>query len=509
VARLGLVDLLEARPGSAPRLAAAIAGLDSSRDRADALLKLGVSQVASGAPRAASHSFDAAHELVGEDDALRARAEVSSLLTKLLVPGQRDAAAHRIELLAQAIDVESNPHSAELVMAWAWERMCQGEPSAGVRNLADRALALQAPGAPSIHAYLDSAAAVLFATVDDFDRAHRICDTRAEAARTHGLLLAERGIELARAIALLHQGRLVEACELASGLLGGEHASQRFHIAEASAILASALHEMGVRGETEQIIRSALASAPADEPQGLMLLEVSARVFLEHGHLAEALRMVAEAEALANALGVANPAVVAWQTTAAQCYKAVDHARRAHALAQDALEVAESFGMPRAIALALRTKAEIEAPPADLENLEAALQIIEGSGAELERAKALLSYGAALHRAGRDDRARAPLREGIRLADRLGAGSISRRGLATLRAAGGRPRRIRMAGPDALTPAERHVVDLAAAGATNREIAEALVITRKTVEWHLKKVFDKLDIRSREQLPEVMRRGPV
>ena len=51
-----------------------------------------------------------------------------------------------------------------------------------------------------------------------------------------------------------------------------------------------------------------------------------------------------------------------------------------------------------------------------------------------------------------------------------------------------------MTGPEALTPAERHVVDLAAAGATNREIAEALVITRKTVEWHLKKVFVKLDI---------------
>jgi hypothetical protein len=50
VARLGLVDLLDGRPGSTPTLAAAIAALDSSRDRADALLKLGVSQVAAGAP---------------------------------------------------------------------------------------------------------------------------------------------------------------------------------------------------------------------------------------------------------------------------------------------------------------------------------------------------------------------------------------------------------------------------------------------------------------------------
>jgi DNA-binding CsgD family transcriptional regulator len=160
--------------------------------------------------------------------------------------------------------------------------------------------------------------------------------------------------------------------------------------------------------------------------------------------------------------------------------------------------------MPRAIALALRTKADIEGPPGELGHLEAALEVIRSSDAELERAKVLLAYGDALHRAGRDDEARGPLREGIGLADRLGARSISRHALATLRAAGGRPRRVRMAGPEALTPAERQVVDLAAAGATNREIAEELVITRKTVEWHLKKAYDKLDIRSRDQLPDVM-----
>ncbi len=503
VARLGLVDLLEGRPGSTPTLAAAVAALDSSHDRADALLNLGVSQVAAGAPRAAWFSFDAARDLVDEDDPSRVRAEISSLLTRLLVPEAHDIAAERIEQLAQAPDVESSPHGAEVVMAYAWQRLCRGEPSVEVARLADRALAMPAPR-PSINGYLDTTAAVLFATVDDFSRAHRICDACAAAAGERGLLLAVRSIELARAVALLHQGRLVDAADLARSLLGGEHGSRRFHAAEASAILASALHEQGSHDETEQIIRAALATTPADEPRGLLLLEVSARVSLEHGDLAQALRLVGEAESLASALGVANPALVAWQPTAALCYKAVGQSRRAHALAEEALDVAESFGMPRAIALALRTKAGIEGPPAEIDLLRAALEVIETSDAELERAKVLLSYGDALHRAGRDELAREPLRAGIGLADRLGAKSISRRGLATLRAAGGRPRRARMAGPEALTPAERHVVDLAAAGATNREIAEALVITRKTVEWHLKKVFVKLDISSRDQLAEVM-----
>jgi DNA-binding CsgD family transcriptional regulator len=504
VARLGLVDLLEGRPGSTPTLAAAVASLASSRDRADALLKLGISQVAEGAPRAASLSFDAARELAGEDHLLRAQAEVSSLLTRLLVPGLRDGAALQIEALAQAPDLERNPHGADLLMALAWQRLERGVPSSQVARLADRALALRPQDQPSINGYLDTAAAVLFATVDDFSRAHLICDVCGNAARARGLLFAERSVELARAVALLHQGRLVESCDLARDLLGRGNESPRFHTSEAAAILASGLHEQGLHEQTEQIIKIGLAAAPADEPRGLLLLEVSARVWLERGNLAEALRKVSEAESLANALGIANPALVPWQPTAAQCYKAIGQERRAHALAQDALEVAESFGMPRAIALALRTKAGIEGSPAEIELLEAALEVIEASDAELERAKVLLCYGDALHRAGRDELAREPLRAGIRLADRLGAKSISRRGLATLRAAGGRPRRNRMAGPEALTPAERHVVELAAAGATNREIAEALVITRKTVEWHLKKVFVKLDISSRDQLPEVM-----
>ena len=509
VARLGLVDLLEGRPGSTPTLAAAVASLDSTRERADALLKLGVSQVAAGAPRAASFSFDAAKELVDDDDPLQARAEVSGLLTRLLLPGAREDAAAEVERLARSANVDSNPHGSELLMAYAWERLCRGDPSAEVSQLADRALALRSSDRPSINGYLGTAAAVLFATVDDFDRAHRICDKCSKAARDRGILLAERSIELARAVALLHQGRLVEACDLARDLLGHDQESQRFHTAEAAAILASGLHEQGVHHETEQIIRAALASSPADEPRGLLLLEVSARVALEHGHLVDALRIVGEAASLANALGVANPGLVAWQPTAAQCYKAVGQPRRAHALAQEALEIAESFGMPRAIALALRTKAGIEGGAAELDHLEAALEVIDYSDAELERAKVLLSYGDALHRAGRDEDARGPLRDGIGLAERLGAKSISRRGLATLRAAGGRPRRARMAGPEALTPAERQVVELATGGATNREIAEALVITRKTVEWHLKKAFVKLDVSSREQLPDVMDRDPT
>ena len=59
-------------------------------------------------------------------------------------------------------------------------------------------------------------------------------------------------------------------------------------------------------------------------------------------------------------------------------------------------------------------------------------------------------------------------------------------------------------GLEALTPAERRVADLAAAGRSNREIAQILFVSEKTVETHLARVFRKLDVRSRRQLPDVL-----
>ena len=67
-------------------------------------------------------------------------------------------------------------------------------------------------------------------------------------------------------------------------------------------------------------------------------------------------------------------------------------------------------------------------------------------------------------------------------------------------AAGGRPRRSVIHGHDALTPRELQVARLAAEGLSNREIAEALVVTVKTVEWHLSHSFTKLGITSRREL---------
>jgi DNA-binding CsgD family transcriptional regulator len=72
-------------------------------------------------------------------------------------------------------------------------------------------------------------------------------------------------------------------------------------------------------------------------------------------------------------------------------------------------------------------------------------------------------------------------------------------------AAGARPKRTSSENAAALTPSERRVAELAAQGLTNRQIAQSLFVTVKTVEWHLRNAFVKLRITSRRELQPVLR----
>jgi DNA-binding CsgD family transcriptional regulator len=70
--------------------------------------------------------------------------------------------------------------------------------------------------------------------------------------------------------------------------------------------------------------------------------------------------------------------------------------------------------------------------------------------------------------------------------------------------AGARPRRERLSGVEALTASERRVAQMAAAGMTNREIAQALFVTIKAVAFHLTHVYEKLDVAGRAHLPAAL-----
>ncbi|HEY6780274.1 MAG TPA: LuxR C-terminal-related transcriptional regulator, partial [Thermoleophilaceae bacterium] len=136
--------------------------------------------------------------------------------------------------------------------------------------------------------------------------------------------------------------------------------------------------------------------------------------------------------------------------------------------------------------------------------LAEAVTSLEGSPARLERAHALSELGAALRRDNRRAQARAPLREALELARRCGAAPLAKHVHEELRASGEKVRRYTPIGAESLTPSERRVAEMAASGMTNRQIAQTLFLTIKTIETHLSAAYDKLGIHSRRELADAL-----
>jgi DNA-binding CsgD family transcriptional regulator len=176
-----------------------------------------------------------------------------------------------------------------------------------------------------------------------------------------------------------------------------------------------------------------------------------------------------------------------------------DHDRAVELAAED-LRLARAFGAPHALGVALRAAALIQGGTRGLEQLTEAVAVLDGTGINLELARTLTEHGAALRRAGYRRDARQPLRRGLDLAARCGALALAARARDELVTAGGRPRRQPVSGAESLTASELRVARLAAQGLTNRQIAQALFVSMKTVSTHLGHVYAKLDVTDRARL---------
>jgi DNA-binding CsgD family transcriptional regulator len=209
--------------------------------------------------------------------------------------------------------------------------------------------------------------------------------------------------------------------------------------------------------------------------------------------------------------GVVNPAIVAWRSDAALAHLQLGSVDEARALAVKELALARRFGAVRATGVALRTAGVVEMRAGSqrrgLDLLGEAVNALEDSGALLEHARSLVEHGAALACAGQADAGRNALRRGLDLASACGAQALTGRARNELIAAGGKPRRERSSGADALTASERRIAQMAAAGMSNRHIAEALFVTMNTVGKHLTHVYGKLNIASRAQLADSLVAG--
>ncbi len=244
-----------------------------------------------------------------------------------------------------------------------------------------------------------------------------------------------------------------------------------------------------------------LAPDLARSASGAMLREVRGRIALASGDYDGARRELRAAAQTYEALGLLGSGTC-WRSALAL---AVDEPRDALRLADMELDRARRTGSPRPAGIAIRTRGMLTGGERGLSDLRDAAELLSGSGARLEHARALVELGAAMRRGNQRSAAREPLRAGLDLAYRCGAERLARRAATELRATGARPRRAVLTGLEALTPSERRVAEHAASGMSNPEIAQALFVTLNTVEGHLRRVYQKLAISSRSELPRALR----
>ncbi len=196
--------------------------------------------------------------------------------------------------------------------------------------------------------------------------------------------------------------------------------------------------------------------------------------------------------------GIRN-AFVGWRPLAALAHDRLGHADDARALAADQLEIAQAFGAPSEVGMALRLAARFDrAARADL--LEEAVAVLADSPARLDYALALADRGEALGVGRQRTAARELLTEAAELASACGARPLVQRIGDALASLGDRPKRLMDYGVDELTASERRVAQLAAGGLTNREIAQELFVAPKTVENHLIRAYAKLGVKGRREL---------
>ena len=214
-----------------------------------------------------------------------------------------------------------------------------------------------------------------------------------------------------------------------------------------------------------------------------------------------------EAGSLAERWGIRNPAIVPWRSDAALSLSARGDRQRARQLCAEEVGLARTWGAARAVGIALRAAGVVEGGSRGIELLSEAAGVLRQAPAPLELARALTDLGAALRRSGSRAQAREHLREGLDIAHGQGGVALADRARDELVIAGGRPRRDALRGRDALTPSELRVAQLAASGQTNRQIAQALFVTQRTVENHLTSSYAKLGISSRPDLAAALDRG--
>jgi DNA-binding CsgD family transcriptional regulator len=337
----------------------------------------------------------------------------------------------------------------------------------------------------------------------NFDAASEAFALAIAAARRQGNLLNLAALPLYRGFLRLQLGELLAAEEDIRPFDDEVFEDMPTFRAYRAGFLADLLLERGEIAAAEALIAGRIEDVPPGHT--LHFLLTRARTRLESGHPEQAARDCFAVGSIADSLGIENPAFYAWwRSQAALALRQLGRADEARQLASEELDRSRRWGAERAIGVSLRALGLVEGGRSGEQLLREAVDVLAGSQARLEHTRALVDLGAALRRGNSRSEARELLREGIELAHRCGATALVERGNDELAATGAHRRTVLLSGLDELTASERRVAQLAAEDLSNKEIAQALYVTVKTVEQHLGRVYRKLDISSRKQLPAAL-----
>jgi len=500
---LGVAERHANDAAAVEHLELAVAASTDHRERCEALRELSMALLTLGRM---GESVDAADRAV---QALDGRDEdfAREIEADLIAAGQMGMLAgysvgdRLVRLDAAAVDPHT-PGGRMLLAVLAFEAIRTARPAHEAAMLAERALdagAGREPVSNSTPRFL-GLLALLYA--ERYEQVHERCEAELALVRERGSASGFATISLVLADLAYRRGRLRNAESHAQAVLGLEGIESPIYHGFALATLVGCMLERGAHDEAAATLTAAGVDQLAPELLLHSLLLARGQLKVARGDTRAGLDDIVSCGRLLTAAGHQNSASVPWRPAAALVHAALGARAESERLVDEELRHARAFGAPRLLGIALRVAGLLRGGQTGLALLEETVAVLAPSQAQLECARALTDFGAALRRTGRSVDARAPLREAIELAHACDATALTTRAREELVAAGARPRRVARSGIRSLTPSEHRVAQLARRGLRNPEIAQALFVTVKTVETHLGHVYAKLGINSREALPE-------
>jgi DNA-binding NarL/FixJ family response regulator len=352
-------------------------------------------------------------------------------------------------------------------------------------------------------------AASALVLVDDLDGVDEVAAALAEEGRDRGSLLAMISAAGYAATADARRGRLSSSeasLRITIELIEGNALS----LMALTTVLHHCVDTLIERREMEPIAEMVeeieLPPPFARTMSGAVLGEVRGALRMARGDRAAAVEDLRTAESILRPMGM-GPRLGPRRSRLALALPAEERGE-ALALVEEELELAAALGAPRALGIAQRALGILRGGEEGIEELRRSAATLVACPSPLERARSLAELGAALRRGNSRNEARERLREASDLAQLCGAERLEASVAEELLVAGAKPRRRRISGPDSLTPAERRVATAAAGGATNREIAQNLFVSLRTVEMHLTNTYRKLGASSRTELATAITTAP-